>query len=34
LPADTLRLVFAVFVGVVGLRLGRDGIRGERSASR
>ena len=34
LPADTLRLVFAVFVGVVGLRLARDGIRGERSASR
>ena len=33
LPADTLRLVFAVFVGVVGLRLARDGIRGERSAS-
>jgi hypothetical protein len=30
LPADTLRLVFAVFVGVVGLRLARDGIRGER----
>jgi uncharacterized membrane protein YfcA len=34
LPADTLRVVFAVFVGVVGLRLARDGIRGERSASR
>ena len=32
LPADTLRLVFAVFVGVVGLRLARDGIRGERPA--
>ena len=29
LPADTLRLVFAVFVGVVGLRLARDGIRGD-----
>ena len=28
LPADTLRLVFAVFVGLVGLRLARDGIRG------
>ena len=33
LPADTLRLAFAVFVGVVGLRLARDGIRGERSPS-
>jgi len=33
LPADTLRLVFAVFVGGVGLRLARDGIRGDRSAS-
>jgi uncharacterized membrane protein YfcA len=31
LPADTLRIVFAVFVGVVGLRLARDGIRGDRS---
>jgi len=31
LPADTLRLVFAVFVGLVGLRLARDGIRGEGS---
>jgi uncharacterized protein len=29
LPADTLRLVFAVFVGLVGLRLARDGIRGD-----
>jgi len=29
LPGDTLRLVFAVFVGVVGLRLARDGIRGD-----
>jgi uncharacterized membrane protein YfcA len=36
LPADTLRVVFAVFVGIVGLRFVRDGIRGEgeRSASR
>ena len=33
LPADTLKLVFAVFVGVVGLRLARDGIRGERPAA-
>ena len=33
LPADTLRLVFAVFVGLVGLRLARDGIRGDRSPS-
>ena len=32
LPADTLRLVFAAFVGVVGLRLARDGIRGDRPA--
>ena len=32
LPAGTLRLVFAVFVGVVGLRLARDGIRGEQPA--
>ena len=32
LPADTLRVVFAIFVGVVGLRLARDGIRGEASA--
>jgi uncharacterized protein len=31
LPASTLRLVFAVFVGVVGLRLARDGVRAERS---
>jgi uncharacterized protein len=29
LPASTLRLVFAVFVGLVGLRLVRDGIRAE-----
>ena len=33
LPADTLRLVFAVFVGVIGLRFVRDGIRGDRPAS-
>ena len=26
LPADTLRLVFAVFVGLVGVRLARDGL--------
>ena len=32
LPAETLRLVFAVFVGLVGLRLARDGIRGDQSA--
>ena len=31
LPASTLRLVFAVFVLVVGLRLVRDGLRGERA---
>ena len=29
LPASTLRLVFAVFVGLVGLRLARDGIKPE-----
>jgi hypothetical protein len=29
LPASTLRLVFAVFVGLVGLRLARDGFRRE-----
>jgi uncharacterized protein len=29
LPASTLKLVFAVFVGLVGLRLARDGIRPE-----
>ena len=33
LPASTLRIVFAVFVGLVGLRLARDGIRGEGSPS-
>jgi hypothetical protein len=33
LPADTLRLVFAVFVGVVGLRLAYDGIREDRPPS-
>jgi uncharacterized membrane protein YfcA len=30
LPGTTLRLVFAVFVGLVGLRLARDGLRRER----
>jgi len=29
LPGSTLRLVFAVFIGLVGLRLARDGLRGE-----
>lgn len=29
LPGSTLRIVFAVFVGLVGLRLARDGLRGE-----
>jgi uncharacterized membrane protein YfcA len=29
LPGSTLRLVFAVFVGLVGLRLARDGLRSE-----
>lgn len=33
LPGSTLRLVFAVFVGVVGLRLAYDGLRPVRSAS-
>jgi uncharacterized membrane protein YfcA len=28
LPASTLRLVFAAFLGLVGLRLVRDGLRG------
>lgn len=32
LPAGTLRVVFAVFVGLVGLRLAWDGIRGEPDA--
>lgn len=27
LPASTLRIVFAVFLGLVGLRLVRDGVR-------
>jgi uncharacterized membrane protein YfcA len=27
LPAATLRLIFAVFAGLVGLRLARDGLR-------
>lgn len=30
LPGGTLRVVFAVFVGLVGLRLARDGLRSER----
>jgi uncharacterized membrane protein YfcA len=30
LPASTLRVVFAVFVGLVGLRLAWDGLRRER----
>jgi uncharacterized protein len=29
LPGSALRLVFAVFVGLVGLRLARDGLRRE-----
>ena len=33
LPATTLKLVFAVFVGLVGLRLARDGIRADPSPS-
>ncbi|HEU5214477.1 MAG TPA: sulfite exporter TauE/SafE family protein [Gaiellaceae bacterium] len=32
LPGSTLRLVFAIFVGLVGLRLARDGLRGEEGA--
>jgi uncharacterized protein len=32
LPAGTLRVVFAVFVGLVGLRLAWDGIRAEPGA--
>jgi uncharacterized protein len=32
LPAGTLRVVFAVFVGLVGLRLAWDGIRSEPDA--
>ena len=32
LPASALRLVFAVFVGLVGLRLARDGIRPEETS--
>jgi uncharacterized membrane protein YfcA len=31
LPASTLRLVFAAFVGLVGLRLARDGFRSRRA---
>ena len=30
LPAGTLRVVFAVFVGLVGIRLAADGLRRER----
>ena len=30
LPGSTLRVVFAVFVGLVGLRIARDGLRGDR----
>ena len=33
LPASTLKVVFAVFVGLVGLRLARDGIRADPSPS-
>jgi len=33
LPASTLRIVFAVFVGLVGLRLARDGLRGEHAGT-
>ena len=29
LPASTLRLVFAIFIGLVGLRVARDGLRRE-----
>jgi len=32
LPGATLRLIFAVFVGLVGLRLARDGVRARGSA--
>jgi uncharacterized membrane protein YfcA len=32
LPASALRIVFAVFVGLVGLRLARDGLRREQLA--
>ena len=31
LPGSTLRLVFAIFVGLVGLRLTRDGLRRSRT---
>lgn len=30
LPASTLRIVFAIFVGLVGLKLAYDGLRPER----
>jgi uncharacterized protein len=32
LPASTLKIVFAVFVGLVGIRLARDGLRGGEEA--
>jgi uncharacterized protein len=32
LPGSALRLVFAVFVGVVGLRMARDGLTGKTSS--
>ena len=34
LPGSALRLVFAVFVGLVGLKLAYDGLRRERLSSR
>jgi uncharacterized protein len=33
LPGSTLRIVFAVFVGVVGLKLAYDGLRPDRNAA-
>jgi uncharacterized protein len=30
LPGSTLRILFAVFIGAVGLKLAYDGLRGER----
>lgn len=33
LPGSTLRLVFAVFVGLVGLRIARDGLRREHAGT-
>jgi uncharacterized membrane protein YfcA len=32
LPGSALRIVFAVFIGLVGLRLARDGLRGRAPA--